>query len=555
MIVKEKKRFVIHSLPDPHARQAIKDIYGIKWLHREQIYTAPLTSEPAIKTFAKVFQLNFIDKEVKENLDFPDIQLPEATDLILDLKREPYPFQKSGIAYGIEKKRVLIGDHPGLGKTMQSIAIIDTVKAYPCLVVCPSIVKENWAREWEMWVGKKAMILTDTNKHTWHMFAQGKNIFGDAVKTDIFITNYESIKKFFVIDINYDDKKKFKSKDVVFDSRINIFKSVIFDESHRLKETTSNQTKFCLGLAQNKEYRLLLSGTPIVNRTRDLMPQLAILGTLNNFGGLKGYTERFCAGYDSGQSNLKELNYKLKKTCFYMRTKQEVNLQLPDRIFSVVKCNLTTRKEYNDALKDLGSYLKEYKQATDQQIKKSLRGEVMVRIGVLKNISARGKINEVNEYISDMIANEQKVIVFVHQTEIADILLKLYPNALTILGRDKTSDRQKNIDNFQSDPNKLLIIVSIKAAGVGITLTAASNCCFVDLAWHYADTDQCISRAHRIGAKNTVNATFFIGNKTIDEWIYKVIMDKKEIADEITGINDEINETYFNNLVDYLYNN
>ena len=118
---------------------------------------------------------------------------------------------------------------------------------------------------------------------------------------------------------------------------------------------------------------------------------------------------------------MEELNYKLNTTCFYSRNKKEVLKELPDKIRTVVPCEIDNQSEYNAALSDLADYLKEYRAATDEQVRRSMRGETMVRIGVLKNISARGKLNAVRDYINDMLKSDEKIVVFIHQKEIAGI--------------------------------------------------------------------------------------------------------------------------------------
>lgn len=265
---------------------------------------------------------------------------------------------------------------------------------------------------------------------------------------------------------------------------------------------------------------------------------LAIINQVDKFGG---YT-KFVAEYGFND-NMEELNYKLNTTCFYSRNKKEVLKELPDKIRTVVPCEIDNQSEYNAALSDLADYLKEYRAATDEQVRRSMRGETIVRIGVLKNISARGKLNAVRDYINDMLKSDEKIVVFIHQKEIAGFLTQAFPDAVTITGNDDMITRQKNIDAFQNDPSVKLIVCSIKAAGVGLTLTASSNVIFVELPWTAADTDQCEDRCHRIGQKDSVNCIYFLGENTIDEDIYKIIQYKREISNIITGgINEAIEQ-------------
>ncbi len=114
--------------------------------------------------------------------------------------------------------------------------------------------------------------------------------------------------------------------------------------------------------------------------------------------------------------------------------------------------------------------------------------------------------------------------------------------------------RQHAVDSFQKDAKTNLIICSIKAAGVGITLTSSSRVAFVELPWHAADCDQCEDRTHRIGQKNSVQCTYFLGKDTIDEDIYKIIESKRKVANTITGSVDNVQREIIDRLSESLFN-
>ena len=498
---------------------------------RRKSYIFPRCYEPQVHMFGQKYGFVFTKEHAKEDYKIPP--LPELT-IEIPLKMELYPYQREGVAYNITHKRVIIGDKMGLGKTCQGIASVVALDAFPCLVICPSVLKINWQREWHQWTDKKACILNNQNQSSWHLFAQGKSIFGDSIKNDVFIVNYESLKKYFVSKICNKPGTPVKLKDIIFTENIKLFKSIIIDESHRVKEPSSLQSKFTKGITTGKEVIFAITGTSVVNKAKDLASQLAIINQIDKFGGYTKFVTEY--GYND---NMEELNYLLNKNCFYSRNKKEVLKDLPDKIRTVVPCDITNRDEYNDALDDLASYLKEYKSATDEQVARSMRGEIMVRIGILKNISAKGKLNAVKDYISDVLESGEKIVVFIHQKEVCGMLTQAFPEAVTITGDDNMSTRQRNIDSFQKDPDVKIIVCSIKAAGVGLTLTASSIVAFVELPWHAADTDQCEDRCHRIGQKNSVQCVYFLGKNTIEEDIYQIIQDKREVSNKITGGKNE----------------
>jgi SWI/SNF-related matrix-associated actin-dependent regulator 1 of chromatin subfamily A len=454
-----------------------------------------------------------------------------------NLRVEPYEYQREGILFGLERHRLLIGDEPGLGKTLQSIGIVDTASAYPCLVICPSSLKINWQREFEKFTDKKAVVLDNATRTSWP-YLLGMGMFHVA------IVNYESLKKFFVWDIK--GGKTFTLKDVVFNRDINIFKSVIMDESHRLKDPTAQQTMFTRGIVEGKEWRILLSGTPVVNHAQDLVAQLAIMGRLlSDFGG-RG---KFLADYGENE-NLSELSDKLYDTCMIRREKAKVLTQLPDKTRTDLYVEISNRDEYDLAAADLAAYLREYTECTDREIRRKMRMEALVKFMTLRSLASKGKVKQATDFIRNYLANGKPLIVFCSLKEIVKALQKQFPDAVRVTGDDSLAEKQAAVDAFQNGEAQL-IICSIKAAGVGLTLTASSNVAFVEFPWTYADCCQCEDRAHRIGQKNNVTCYYLIGRSTIDPVLYNIIHKKRSIANQIMASDDDIptDKMYFDELV------
>lgn len=525
----------------PSIVDRIRQIPGRRFDGTRKVWIIPTRSrvdlERMIYQIQQFENINWLSgNEKREEEAVYDI--PELPELVIphNLKIQPYPYQLKGIARGLELKRFMNCDEPGLGKTLQSIATINIAGAFPCLVICPSSLKINWMREWEKFTDKKAMILTDKVRDTWTFFFQ-------TGMHQVFIVNYESLKKYFVQRIK--KSEGWTLRDVEFRNSINLFKSVIIDESHRCKSASTQQAKFCKGICTGKEWIIELTGTPVVNRPKDLIPQLAILNCMEDFGGYKPFVNRYCSGQREA-SNLKELNFNLWKYCMFRREKSLVLTDLPDKIRQVNTCEITNRKEYVDAERDLIMYLQKYKDADDEKIEKALRGEVMVRINILRQISARGKVRDVIEFVKDFRENGKKIILFCSLHEVVDQLKRYFPTAVSVTGRDSQDDKQRAVDAFQNNPKTDIIICSIKAAGVGLTLTASSNVAFVEFPWTYADCCQCEDRAHRIGQKDSVTCYYFLGRRTIDEKVYRIIQEKKNIANAVTGSTEDIEE----NIVD-----
>lgn len=411
-------------------------------------------------------------------------------------------------------------------------------ETFPTLVICPAALKVNWQREFKKFAGINAIILDDRNRDTWHHFYEMKRADGEPLAS-VFIVNYESLRKFFVT--GFKESSRMTLRSIIFDERIRLFKSVIIDESHKCKSSKTQQSKFVEGICKGKRWIFALTGTPVVNNNTDLIQQLNILDRLEDFGGYKKFVARYCDG-PKQSSNMKELNYRLWTSCFFRREKSKVLTQLPDKMRQYITCYITNRKEYDDAERNLIQYLREYKNASDDRVSRALRGEMMVRIGILKQIAAKGKVKAVSDFIHDVIDGGEKLIMFAFLKDVVDALKEEFPDAVTVTGSDNIAQKQHAVDSFQNNPDCKLIILNYRSGGTGLTLTAASRVGFIEFPWTYSDCEQAEDRAHRNGQKNAVNCYYFLGDNTIDRYMYNVIQTKKGIANEVTGTTTQIAE-------------
>lgn len=167
----------------------------------------------------------------------------------------------------------------------------------------------------------------------------------------------------------------------------------------------------------------------------------------------------------------------------------------------------------------------------------------MVKMGILKSISARGKIKVFSEFIHDVIDGGEKLIVFAYLKEVVMELKNHFPDAVTVTGDDNAVQKQNAVDRFQNDPECKLIILNYKSGGTGLTLTAASRVAFIEFPWTFSDCEQAEDRAHRNGQKNNVNCYYYLGKDTIDRYMYDVIQTKKNIANGVTGTDDVVKES------------
>lgn len=158
------------------------------------------------------------------------------------------------------------------------------------------------------------------------------------------------------------------------------------------------------------------------------------------------------------------------------------------------------------------------------------------------------------EFLRD---TEEQIIVFAEHRDVVQAIKDEFPDEVcTVTGADNQQQKQWAVDSFQAH-KKRIIICSIKAAGVGLTLTASSNVLFTELPWTMADLAQCECRAYRNGQKNAVTSWILIGEGTIDSYLYKLIMKKGSIASQVTGEQDSAikDAAYFDELADLVLQN
>lgn len=544
-ISKTTNHYKIMSDNSPAVLLFIRKIPSATYNAKDKCWDVDLCDGMFVRHFGEYVKGRGLVKDVvyQKSIDDVNVWADSMPDLTLPykLKFEPYDYQRKGIQYMIEHKRTFNGDDMGLGKTFQSIAAVSIARAYPCLVVCPAAMKMTWKREFMKFIGKNAVILDNDNKDNWHqMFITGT--------CNVFITNYESVKKFFIRRIK---GNRVSVKNLVVDPRAAIFKSVVIDESHRVKNASCHYAKYLEAICKGKEYVFMLTGTPVVTKVRDLVQQLKIMGRIDDFGGASHFISRFCSNSVSNEE-LGLLNSLLWRTCYFRREKTLVLKELPEKIRQYYSCELTNRKEYDSAERNLAKYLKKYKDTSDEKLRIAMKNEAIVKIGVLRQISAEGKIAEAKSLISDYMSAQKKVIVFTAHKNIASKIKDAFPSAVTVTGSDSPEQKQKSVDSFQNSPDCRIIIVNIQSGGVGITLTAASDVIFIEMPWTSADCDQCECRAHRNGQKNVVTCVYLLGKNTFDERMYDLIQKERSTSSIITGAVNDTRELMINQMSELL---
>ena len=436
--------------------------------------------------------------------------------------RELMPFQNAGVKFlEVANGNAMVADSMGLGKTAQALAYLQLhPELRPAIVVCPASLKYNWRNECEMW------LETDD---TIEIINSGKS---HKLEADITIINYDILNKW---------KSEIKNTNI---------KIIIYDESHYIKNQNASRSKAAKDISASAPHRILLTGTPVLNRPNELWNQLQIIDPIaysdkNFFRWHLRYTDATKGEYGwdfSGASNIEELAENLKHVMI-RRTKDQVLPELPDKRKSAIIVPITNRKDYRKAESEFFSWVAEQKGLA--AAKRASRVEQLTKIEYLKQIAAAGKMKAAIEWITDFLESGEKLVVFAtHKATIHALEREFGTLAVKIDGSVSVEARQAAVDGFQNDPKVKLFIGNIKAAGVGITLTSASDVIFLELPWTPADLEQSEDRVHRIGQKNAVNIYYLLGDHTIDENIAIMLESKKKVID---GIMSEKNtETNFN---------
>jgi len=431
------------------------------------------------------------------------------------VKGELYEYQKLGVEFLVNSGgRALLADSPGVGKTAQALGYVAHVGHNRTLIVCPASVKFAWESEIEKWTDLKSFVVAP---HT----------DLDEIPFDVncVIVNYDILKKF------YNEFMKYK------------FDCLICDESHLIKSATAQRSKIIKLLAKNIPNIIMLTGTPVLSRPVEMFNVLSMIDP-KKWNNYYQYATKYCDGKQGywgfeakGATNLAELKEKISKY-FLRRTKEEVLSQLPkkNRVDVPIDLSEEERTQYELVEENLVKYLKQYKKdKTDKEIAKSLAAEKLVKLNLLREINAMGKIKTAQELIDGIIEAEEKVIVFSSFNAPLKEMYEMYEdNAVMLLGETPIEDRGEMVKRFQTDPNTKIFFGGTRSAGVGITLTAASNVIFLDLPWNPADLDQGENRAHRPGATyESLNIYQITSRDTVDTFMKVLLKRKQEIIDQL----------------------
>lgn len=431
--------------------------------------------------------------------------------------RPPLGHQKEAIEKLVGSKRFILADDMGLGKTTSTIIAALETGVSKILIICPASLKINWQREIENYTDRSVFI------------AEGKNF---STEHDFVIVNYDILKNF------YDLKDKENS--LITQSN---FELIILDEAHYISNAQAQRTKLVNSFVKKVNYLWLLTGTPMTNRPMNYYNLLNLIESPVAQNWL-AYAIRYCQGYQftagtrkiwnvTGASNLEELRDRTSRQVL-RRLKTEV-LDLPEKIITPVYLKLKS-KLYEGLM---GEYYEWYDKNPNESSSLTVQFSKLMKV---RQVISDEKIKNTIEIAENILEQGKKVIIFTNFTDSLNKITEHFgKSAVKLDGSTTKPARQYAVDQFQENEKIKVFVGNVKAAGVGITLTAAEAVIFNDLSFVPGDMSQAEDRAYRYGQKNSVSVYYPIFENTIEGIIYDMVNNKKQNIETVMG--DNLNTT------------
>lgn len=511
----ENNKIRISFRYDASVVEQVRELSGRKYDPETKSWTLTLCLMNVIKLDCYGFQLDnylrdFLNKynDTSIYFDINNIKTPDNLSLM--------DFQKDTIKFIEEHDgRVLISLDCGLGKSVITSTYINNhPEMKSVIIVVPATLKYNWYNELTKWVDRPLNI----------EILEGKTPRKLNKNVDIYIINYDILSAW--------NKEIIKLAPQL----------LVCDEAHYAKSRDSLRGKACVSIARKSKHIILLTGTPMINRTAELYNLIKMVdGHL--FASFMEFGQRYCNaefnGYGweyKGTSNVEEL-HALLSNIMYRKKKEEVLTELPAKQYTFIPLTLSNRREYERASNSFFDWLEE---SRDIKVKNKFNyPEVLSKMSALRQLAVKGALKESIDWIDNFLeSNNEKVVIFAIHKEIINRLEKHFgKKCVKIDGSVKTGKtRQDVVDKFQNDDNVKVFIGNIQAASEGITLTASSTVIFLEMPWSPSNLQQCCDRCHRIGQKDTVKIYYLLAKDTVEMTLAELIDKKKgNIVNVIDG--------------------
>jgi len=455
-------------------------------------------------------------------------------DVVVDYEkysnRPPLEHQKLAIEKLAGSKRFILADDMGLGKTTSTIIAALETGAKKILIVCPASLKINWQREIENYTDRSVYI------------SEGKNF---SIEHDFVIVNYDILKNFYDL--------KGKTESLITQGNFDL---IILDEAHYVSNGQAARTKLVNSFSKNCERVWLLTGTPMTNRPMNYFNLLSLIESPVSQNWM-AYAIRYCQGYQfmagkrkiwnvSGASNLEELRDRTSRQVL-RRLKTEV-LDLPEKIITPIYLRLKS-KLYEGLM---GEYYDWYNKNPDESTSLTVQFSKLMKV---RQVIAEEKVKDTIELAENILEQDKKVIIFTNFTDTLNQIAEHFGKiAVKLDGSTSKPQRQYAVDQFQDNEKIKVFVGNVKAAGVGITLTAAEAVIINDLSFVPGDLAQAEDRAYRYGQKNSVSVYYPIFDNSIEGIIYDMVNHKKQNINTVMGDNIEEKGDFIGELMNKINN-
>jgi SWI/SNF-related matrix-associated actin-dependent regulator 1 of chromatin subfamily A len=420
------------------------------------------------------------------------------------------------------------------GKTLQTIFTAELNNWFPCLIICPASTNYQWGEKWREANPNRIVSVIESPKT-------------DNWDADVVIVKCTSLAKSDGEIIKYG--KEVKNIIPKYPELLKGWKYCVLDEIHFFKEKSAGRSQIAKKIADKSEIVLGLSGTLVLNRTKEIINPLILTKQFTKlFGTWQKFVERYCNatkthfGWDtSGSSNLMELNSILKANCYLRREKNEVRKDQPPVQESYYYIDITNKKEYQKAENEFIDWLVKSIKDENKTIA-ALNAESLVQRSYLKKLSVKGKMKAIKQWIDDFLetSNEKLIVAGMH-TEPLEDLTKHYKSKL-INGSVSSIKKRRMVKEFGADKSRLLF-VQIQSVGTGTDglQDSCSNMLVFELPDRPTDLTQLYARIDRDGQKDSVNINLALCKETIDEVIWQSLK-RKDITTSATNKGIDIEE-------------
>lgn len=557
-MVEEKRRLVYIRgrwiKLDPHFVRQIQDL--MKKAEKEGLHVRDLIEQELLaeeqesedeldnpKAFARIqIELNRQWKQmVKQLRDVKDIPMKEAP---INFQGELRPYQKQGMSWMLFLRQYGFGaclaDDMGLGKTIQLLTYLLTVKEQekdggPALIICPTSVLGNWQKEMERFAPSLNVYLHyGSSRHKGEVFVEKANA------ADVVLTSYG---------LSHLDLEEFESI---------TWSSISIDEAQNIKNAQTKQSRAVRRL--KGKHHIALTGTPMENRLSELW---SIFDFTNHgyLGSLGQFQKRFVIPIekDHDKDKIGQLQAFIRPFLL-RRTKQDedVALNLPDKLEQKEYCPLTVEQAtlYEQVLQDTFAEI-------DKLSAFERRGLVLQMLGRLKQlcnhpalylkeerplntVERSTKLEKLSELVETILEQEESCLIFTQYIEMGNIIRAMMKarfglNVPFLNGSVRKQERDRMIEEFQERKFPIFLL-SLKAGGTGLNLTAANHVIHYDRWWNPAVENQATDRAYRIGQKRFVHVHKFICTGTLEEKIDAMLEKKQSLNDQIIQSDSWITE-------------